>query len=231
MNKSQVTPIAILSALVVGIVATGFWIGSIFAPASTTTSQATSSVAAESTDGTAADESTDSATDAESTDAESTDANSGSATSDDPTSASAAAPTSESDLLVYLIEEEKLAYDVYVTLYDMWGSNVFTNISASEVTHQDRVAGLLDTAGVEDPRSSTVGVFVNPELQALYDQLVAQGSVSKTAAFEVGVAIEELDIADITKMLTTVTDPQIVSVLESLRSASENHLAAFQRQL
>jgi hypothetical protein len=203
VKTSQVTPIALLTTLVAGIVATGFWIGSIFAPTGIPAFPAASSVATESATESADDTATD----------------------------TAAESASDTELLQYLIEEEKLAYDVYVTLGDKWGSAVFTNVSASEVTHQDRVAGLLDAAGIDDPRSSTVGEFVNPELQALYDQLIAQGSVSQTAAFEVGVAIEELDIADITEMLTSVTDPEIVSVLKSLRSASENHLAAFQRQL
>jgi hypothetical protein len=76
-----------------------------------------------------------------------------------------------------------------------------------------------------------VGVFTNPDLQALYDSLIAQGSVSEQAAMEVGVVIEETDIVDIDAMFLTITEPDVVAVLESLRAGSVNHLAAFQRQL
>jgi hypothetical protein len=135
------------------------------------------------------------------------------------------------ELLNYLIEEEKLAHDVYTVMYDLYGSKVFGNILESESTHQDQVLGLLDAYGVEDPRSSELGVFNDPELQALYDQLIEMGSQSAQDAYQVGVLIEEKDIADITTQLATASDPDVVSVLEKLRSGSENHLRAFNRQL
>jgi hypothetical protein len=135
------------------------------------------------------------------------------------------------EMLTYLIEEEKLAHDVYTVLYEMYGSKVFGNILESESTHQDKVMELLDAYGVADPRDSSLGVFNDPDLQALFDQLIAKGSLSAQDAFEVGVMIEEKDIADITAQLALTSDSQIVSVLESLRSGSENHLRAFNRQL
>lgn len=135
------------------------------------------------------------------------------------------------DLLLYLIEEEKLAHDVYTVLSAQWGGNTFTNILASETTHQDMVLGLLTSYGLEDPRSQEIGVFTNPDLQALYDQLVAQGMTSQTEAYKVGVLIEEKDITDLTTAIDTTTDSNIISVLEKLRSASESHLAAFSKKI
>ena len=134
-------------------------------------------------------------------------------------------------LLTYLIEEEKLAHDVYTVLYDMYGSKVFGNILQSESQHQDQVMTLLDAYGVADPRLSELGVFQDRELQALYDDLVEMGSRSAADAFQVGVLIEEKDIADISTQLATASDPVVVDVLEKLRAASENHLRAFNRQL
>jgi len=84
---------------------------------------------------------------------------------------------------------------------------------------------------VADPRSSELGVFNDPDLQALFDQLVAMGSKSAADAYQVGVLIEEKDIADISAQLATATDQAVVDVLEKLRAASENHLRAFNRQL
>ena len=135
------------------------------------------------------------------------------------------------ELLTYLIEEEKLAHDVYTVMYDLYGAKVFGNILESESTHQDQVLGLLDAYGVEDPRSDELGVFNDPELQALYDQLIAMGSQSAQDAYQVGVLIEEKDIADITAQLASASDQDVIDVLERLRSGSENHLRAFNRQL
>lgn len=135
------------------------------------------------------------------------------------------------ELLTYLIEEEKLAHDVYTVLYDMYGAKVFGNILESESKHQDLVMGLLAAYDVADPRSSELGVFNDKDLQALYDELIAMGSISAADAYQVGVLIEEKDIADITAQLATTADQAVVDVLEKLRSASENHLRAFNRQL
>jgi hypothetical protein len=135
------------------------------------------------------------------------------------------------DLLLYLIEEEKLAHDVYTVLGETWGGNTFSNILASESTHQDQVLSLLNTYGLTDPRSAEVGVFANPDLQALYDQLIALGMTSQTEAYKVGVLIEETDITDLTTAINSTSDASIVSTLEKLRSASESHLAAFTKKL
>jgi hypothetical protein len=149
-------------------------------------------------------------------------------------SATASTPSPQSALaadLQYLIEEEKLAHDVYSALYEIWGSNVFANILKSETSHQDQVLAIMNTYDVADPRLTAEGVFVDKELQEVYDQLLAKGSKSLTDAFEVGVAIEELDIKDLTEMVKGVSQSDVVDMMQRLISASENHLAAFQRQL
>lgn len=135
------------------------------------------------------------------------------------------------ELLTYLIEEEKLAHDVYTKMNELWGARVFGNILQSESTHQEEVLRLLAARGVADPRTDTVGTFNNASLQALYDQLIAQGSQSAAEAYKVGVAIEEKDIADINAQLKTASDADVITVLEKLRRGSENHLRAFNRQI
>ncbi|MDO8265928.1 MAG: DUF2202 domain-containing protein [Candidatus Saccharibacteria bacterium] len=139
--------------------------------------------------------------------------------------------SSTNDLLLYLIEEEKLAHDIYTKMYEKYGERVFGNILRSESTHQERVLTLLNARGVADPRSSEIGVFANVELQNLYNDLLVKGLVSEKDALEVGVIIEEKDIADIGDMLAEATDQDVIDILEDLRKGSENHLRAFNRQL
>lgn len=147
------------------------------------------------------------------------------------TAAAATNTKSQEDLLLYLIEEEKLAHDVYTVMHDTYGAKVFGNILGSEQTHQSRVLTLLTARGIADPRSAELGKFNNAELQSLYDQLIMQGEQSAEEAYKVGIIIEEKDIADITAQLATATDSDIVAALEALHTGSENHLRAFNRQL
>lgn len=149
-------------------------------------------------------------------------------TSTEPPLADAASGDVDAQLL-YLIEEEKLAHDVYTVLGDLWGGNVFTNIAASEISHQDAVAALLVEYDLADPRSQEVGVFTDPGLQALFDQLVADGAASRAAAIDVGILIEQTDIADLQSTLDGAPD-DVAVVVERLLRGSENHLAAFERQ-
>ena len=114
-----------------------------------------------------------------------------------------AAPSTASDTLTadeiaglqFMREEEKLAHDVYMTFYQQYGLAIFNNIANSEATHMAAIKTLLDRYGIADPAAGKpIGVFTNPELQALYNQLIAQGSQSLAAALKVGGAIEEIDI-------------------------------------
>lgn len=130
--------------------------------------------------------------------------------------------------LVFMREEEKLARDVYLTLYDAWGSQVFSNIARAEQTHMDAVKTLLDRYGIADPAAGNdIGEFTDPSLQALYDDLAAQGQASLAEALRVGALIEEVDIADLIERLPEVVHNDIQRVYGQLLQGSENHLRAF----
>ena len=133
----------------------------------------------------------------------------------------------ESAALLYMREEEKLAHDVYVNLYDQWGLPTFQNISQSEQAHTDAVKALLDRYGLSDPASSVAGVFTNPDLQALYTELVKRGSQSLAEALKVGAAIEEIDILDLQERLVQTDNADIAQVFNNLMRASYNHLRGF----
>lgn len=134
--------------------------------------------------------------------------------------------------LLYMREEEKLAHDVYVTLGQQWGLPVFNNIANSETRHQIKVAELLDSYQIpENVAANPIGVFVNPDLQELYNNLVLQGSQSLTEALKVGVLIEETDIADLQERLTQTDNLDIQQVYNNLLNASYNHLNSFSSNL
>ncbi len=134
--------------------------------------------------------------------------------------------------LVFVREEEKLARDVYRTMFDLWGKTIFSNISLSEQRHMDAVKNVLDKYGISDPVGNhAVGVFTDPVIQGLYDQLTAKGSLSLKDALEVGVIIEEMDIQDLEEMIPLYTQQDILNVLTNLLAGSNNHLVAFHKIL
>lgn len=138
----------------------------------------------------------------------------------------------EAEGILLMREEEKLARDVYLTLYDKWGLRTFTNIAGAESTHMDAMGILLERYNLEDPiKSDTIGVFTNPEMQNLYNTLVAQGSESFNAALNVGATIEDLDIYDLERLIEDTDNDDLKIVYQNLLKGSRNHMRAFDMQL
>jgi hypothetical protein len=140
----------------------------------------------------------------------------------------------EIEHITYMREEEKLARDVYLMLYEVYEASIFANISESEQRHMDAIKKLIEKYGLEDPvADDTVGAFPVPEtdkdtdFKLLYDELVALGDKSYCEALKVGIYIEELDIEDIENALNDVEAPDVTRVLNNLLNGSYNHLNAF----
>lgn len=140
---------------------------------------------------------------------------------------------SDSELIILLNmkEEEKMARDVYLVLYEKWGSHIFSRISYAEDRHLNAIVLLLKYYGSSDTLVADTGVFSDPEVQALYIDLVEKGSVSIEEAYMTGALIEEMDINDLTDALGIVSNENIFRVLENLLKGSRNHLRAFYHQI
>lgn len=134
--------------------------------------------------------------------------------------------------LIFMREEEKLARDVYLTLYDVWGTPVLANIALSEQQHMDAILNLLNLYKLPDPSvGKLVGEFVNAELQALYNELVERGRQSVVEALKVGGVIEETDIEDLVTAMDTARPANIDNVYQNLLNGSYNHLRSFASNL
>ena len=140
----------------------------------------------------------------------------------------AALSADEISWLTYMREEEKLARDVYIYLYNMHGSTIFYNISNSEQTHMDAIKTLLGRYGITDPAEEKgAGEFTNPEFKILYDALIGRGDDSLVEALLVGVFIEETDIQDLEVAIGLATRRDIKKVYSNLLQGSLNHLDVF----
>jgi hypothetical protein len=130
--------------------------------------------------------------------------------------------------LIFMREEEKLAHDLYAAFYEMYGLRAFQNIAGSEITHTSAIKSLLDSYGIPDPAAGAeAGVFSDPALQDLYNQLLAQGSLSLSDALKVSAAVEEIDILDLQARIEQTDQADIILVYENLEAGSENHLRAY----
>jgi len=136
----------------------------------------------------------------------------------------------EKTALLKMVEEEKLARDVYIALAEKWDINPFINIARAEQVHMQQVQALLEKYKI-DYVAQEEGKFSSQDVQELYNQLVQQGSTSQIEAFKVGMLIEEMDIADINSEIVKADNEDIKQIFVNLRQGSENHLMAFNRQL
>lgn len=138
----------------------------------------------------------------------------------------------EIESLLLMREEEKLAHDVYTTLYEIWGQRIFNNIASSEQSHTDMVGELLVKYDLEDPSiGNNIGEFTNEVFTDLYDTLVEQGSVSLVEALKVGATIEDLDIIDLEEYMDKIDNEDILAVYQNLLKGSRNHMRSFTRLL
>ncbi len=161
------------------------------------------------------------------------------------------------DSLAYMGNEERLAYDVYMNLYNDYNNSgveikQFYNISTrSEVKHIATVQDLakrynLSVTDFKDVNETIVnennmsssnmpsGVYDVPEIQELYDTLYAMGKESKEDALKVGCMVEVTDVNDLDEYIKQAQNSNaqdVVSAFEFLRKGSYNHYWAFDNGL
>jgi hypothetical protein len=138
--------------------------------------------------------------------------------------------------ITYMREEEKLARDVYLTLYEKYQAPIFDNISESEQRHMDALERLIEKYDLEDPvEDDTIGVFpvtdpdtdTDTDFNGLYIEFVGEGEIDYCYALQVGIDIEVLDIKDIGLALDEVVAKDVIRVLTNLLNGSWNHYNAF----
>ena len=136
--------------------------------------------------------------------------------------------TAQKAQMKYLAEEEKLARDVYTYLSGKVTTRKFSNIARSEQTHMNYMATLLTKYKQINPTTGKApGVFVNKDIQALYDSLTSEGSAGILQAYAVGVKVEQVDIASIKELLLKPLPADVKAALDLMLAASNTHLEAF----
>ena len=133
--------------------------------------------------------------------------------------------------LQFLKEEEKLARDVYLFSYDLYGEKIFKNISNSEQSHMNSVSVILEKYNIQDLSLEERGKFTNDILQELYNSLTDLASNSLEDALIAGATIEDLDINDLNSFIINTHHEDIKEMYQKLNCGSRNHLRGFTNNL
>lgn len=121
-----------------------------------------------------------------------------------------------SEMLTYAVEDEYLAYAEYDAILDTFGEQPpFTNIMGAEATHIALLEPLFAEYGMALPENTARDYVVVP--------------VTLTEAYQAGVEAEIKNIAMYETFLRQELPDDVRTVFLSLQSASQNHLAAFER--
>lgn len=122
------------------------------------------------------------------------------------------------DMLTYALQDEYLAHAEYVYILDEYGKvNPFSNIIKAEETHISQLLPLFEQYDIDVPKDDA-------------KEYVASVN-SLTEAYKAGEQAEINNIAMYNEFLKQNLPDDVRTVFESLRNASENHLAAFRNHL
>jgi hypothetical protein len=132
----------------------------------------------------------------------------------------------ETDGLLYMCDEEKLAGDVYDAFYSRWNLLTFSHIESEERNHEESLRTFLSRYGIDHPNKG-LGEFGNSSTQELYAMLVQKGNSTMNDALEMGSTIEELDISDLEKYMVQTEKVDLRGTYQTLLNGSENHLRIY----
>lgn len=149
----------------------------------------------------------------------------GEAAADDE-AALAALTAREKDGLLFIWEEERVARDLYASLYDKNNLTIFLDLVRSESSHMDQARAVMEKHGLAVPPDEP-GIFQNQTLQEMHDQLLAEGLQSDQDALTVAAVFEEISIVDLEKELSASQANDVRTVYEGLLAGSRKHLRSY----
>jgi len=138
--------------------------------------------------------------------------------------------TLQKEKMKFMVQEEKMARDVYLVMAKKYTSKkIFSNIASAEQKHIEAVFAVGKRSGVNfGNMSNQIGVFTDARIAAMYTELIKRGSVSQAEAINVGISIEKIDISDLlAEQKEFKTSPEVSKLIVNLVKASQQHLSAF----
>lgn len=137
----------------------------------------------------------------------------------------------EKEGILFIWEEEKVARDLYRSLYNESNLNIFVDLARSEQNHMDQAKALIDKYDLQTPVKDEPGLFSNQTLIGYYTDLLSKGRQSPQDALEAAAAFEEISIVDLERELTTANAEDVRVAYEGLLAGSRKHLRSYVKDL
>jgi hypothetical protein len=128
--------------------------------------------------------------------------------------------------LLFQIDEERMARELYTAFNAKWALQPFANIPQSEARHEATLRQIASRAAIAAP-TSVAGSFDSAEVQQRYNDLLALGLESADSALRAAAFVEEQDIADLNTLIAATDNPALKDAAMALKTASGHHLQAF----
>jgi hypothetical protein len=142
--------------------------------------------------------------------------------------------TSKENIVLYLIEQEKLARDLYGVLDTIWVTDVFNRMVNDELQHMDKLSAVAAEFMIDVPNHFNEykpGQFVNADLRTLYLDLLADANFSLEDAYRACANLEERKIMNLRTALKEPNFDLEIATYKTLLIGAEDNLKFFIRAL
>lgn len=135
---------------------------------------------------------------------------------------------SEAEGIKLIIEENKLARDLYIEFYEMWEYDTFNKVSISDALYMDKTKVALERFKINDPvENDDKGVYESLYITKLYRDLLKKGKSDPFEAMRIGTTLEEMHIKDLNDLLENTSNDDLIELYTELKLGAISHIRAF----
>jgi hypothetical protein len=141
---------------------------------------------------------------------------------------------SKESVILYLVEQEKLAHDFYRSLDTMWVTDIFNRVANEEVEHVGKLSAVAAELMISVPNHFNeypMGQFIDSKLRHLYTELMIAANFSLEDAYRTCANLEERKMVDLKMALKEPNFELENLTYKALLIGSEDNFKAFIRAL
>lgn len=141
---------------------------------------------------------------------------------------------SKEAVIMYLVEQEKLAHDFYRSLDTMWVTDIFNRVANEEYEHVGKLSAVAAELMINVPNHFNeypMGQFIDSKLRHLYTELMISANFSLEDAYRTSANLEERKMVDLKMALKEPNFELENLTYKALLIGSEDNFKAFIRAL
>lgn len=141
---------------------------------------------------------------------------------------------SKEAVIMYLVEQEKLAHDFYRSLDTMWVTDIFNRVANEEYEHVGKLSAVAAELMISVPNHFNeypMGQFIDNKLRHLYAELMISANFSLEDAYRTSANLEERKMVDLKMALKEPNFELENLTYKALLIGSEDNFKAFIRAL